>query len=240
MECLKGVIILAGGKSDRMFFPKAYLLYGGETFLKKIVDEYYYSGIKHIYVVLNDNFCNGKWAKYIEEVKLKATIIKNANPELGRFHSLKLGIKEILNDSSAITAGLEFCFIQNIDNPFINKEIIKKLMSSRNSAGYTSPQFMGKNGHPVLISKKIIEHINNLPDENYNLRTILSGFKKRQIKVNNDNILININTADDYAKCISQTKLPEEKKSHHITQAEYNTEMIPSHSGKLERLYKNI
>lgn len=235
MECLNGVIILAGGKSDRMFFPKAYLLYEGETFLKKIIDEYYYSGIKHIYVVLNENFCNGKWTKFIDEIKLKATIIKNANPEFGRFHSLKLGIKKMLNDSSAITGGLEFCFIQNVDNPFVNKEIIKKLMSSRNSEGYTSPQFMGKNGHPVLISKKIIEHINNLPDENFNLRTILSGFKKRQIQVNNDNILININTADDYAKCISQPKLPEEKKNHHTNQAEDYTEILPSHFREIRR-----
>jgi CTP:molybdopterin cytidylyltransferase MocA len=92
MSSKTGVLILAGGKSERMIFPKAYLLFNGKTFLKKIIEEYYEAGIKNIYVVLNDDFCNGEWEKYIDEVKSIVTIIKNPNPELGRFHSLKLGI----------------------------------------------------------------------------------------------------------------------------------------------------
>jgi len=205
MDGLNGVLILAGGKSERMNFPKAYLLYDGKTFLQKIIDEYVQAGIKNIFVVLNEDFSNGEWKKYLDPIKSNVSIIKNPNPELGRFYSLKLGIKKMLNNPSTLTPDLEFCFIQNIDNPFVNKALIKTLMKSKNPAGYTSPVFIGRNGHPILISKKIIQHINNLPDENQNLRNILLGFSKHEVPVDNDDILVNINTGDDYERFIKNS-----------------------------------
>ena len=194
-----GVLILAGGKSERMFFPKAFLLCEGKTFLKKIVEEYYDAGLKNIFVVLNENFCTGEWGKFINQVKSIVTIIENPNPELGRFHSLKLGIKKMQDP--------DFCFIQNIDNPFVNKEVIKSLMESGNSEGYTSPVFAGRSGHPILISKKIMQHINNLPEGDFNLRNVLSGFPKTEVQMNNDEILININTVEDYKKHIARCEI---------------------------------
>lgn len=203
MNSLTGVLILAGGKSERMNFPKAYLLFKEQTFLKRIVEEYYNAGIKNIFVLLNEDFCVEKWKKFIDQIKLKATIIKNPDPERGRFHSLKLGLKKMRD--------LEFCFIQNIDNPFVNKNIITSLIAVRNSAGYASPQFMGKNGHPVLISKKIIRHLNSLPEGNFNLKNILSEFSRHIVQVNNNDILININTAEEYKRCIEKRGLTDVK-----------------------------
>lgn len=199
MNSLTGVLILAGGKSERMNFPKAYLLFKEETFLKRIVEEYYDAGIKNIFVVLNEDFCIEKWKEFIDQIKLKATIIRNPDPELGRFHSLKLGAKKMQD--------LEFCFIQNVDNPFVNKEIINSLITARNSTGYASPQFMGRNGHPVLISKKIIRHLNELPEGNFNLKNILSDFSRHVVQVNNNDILLNINTKEEYERCIEKRSL---------------------------------
>lgn len=198
MEATTGVLILAGGKSERMVFPKSYLLYKGKTFLKKIVEEYYQAGIKNICVVINEEFCKDEWGKYIEEIKSKVTLIKNPDPELGRFHSVKLGIKKMLD--------WDFCFIQNIDNPFVNKKLIESLMESRNSAGYTSPIYKGRKGHPILVSKKIIQHLNDLPDRNFNLKNILSSFPKSEVEIDNGSILININTPDDYKEHIEKER----------------------------------
>lgn len=212
MEDLNGVLILAGGKSERMNFPKAFLLFNGKTFLKKIAEEYYQAGIKNIYVVLNEDFCIGNWEKYIDQVKPIATIIKNPDPELGRFHSLKLGIKKMLN--------LEFCFIQNIDNPFVNKDVIKSLMESKKPHGYTSPEFKGRSGHPILISKKIMQHLDKLPDGDFNLKNILSDFPKHRVQINNDGILMNINTPDEYEKYVASPNLPKEEERKHTKQAD--------------------
>lgn len=207
MGKINGVIILAGGKSERMNFPKAFLLYRGKTFLKQIVEEYYHAGIKNIYVVLNESFCYGEWEKYLDQVKPKATLIKNSNPELGRFHSLKLGMENMLNSSVQSGTELEFCFIQNIDNPFVNKELIDSLRESRNSLGYTSPIYKGRKGHPILVSKKIIQHFCELPDGNFNLKNLLSSFPKQEVEMKNGDILININTAEDYKKHIGEREL---------------------------------
>lgn len=199
MEGEFGVLIIAGGKSERMNFPKAYLLCNGKTFLKKIVDEYFDAGVKNICVVLNSDFCIGKWGKYVDQIKSKATIIKNPDAGLGRFHSLKLGIKKMMNQ--------QFCFIQNIDNPFVSKDVIVSLVGSSNSDGYSSPKFQGRNGHPVLISKKIIHYLNELTEEDLNLRDILSGFPRSEAPVNNDAIFININTMEEYKKYITRCEI---------------------------------
>lgn len=191
-----GVLILAGGKSERMNYPKAFLFVEGKTFLKKIVDEYYDAGVKNICVVLNSDYCIGEWGKYIEQVKSKATIINNPDAYLGRFHSLKLGIKKMLNS--------DFCFIQNIDNPLVSKDVLVSLKETSNADGYSSPKFLGRNGHPILISKKIIHHLDKLPDGDSNLRTILSEFPKQEVEVKSGAILLNINTVDDY-KSIQNT-----------------------------------
>jgi len=199
MNSLTGVLVLAGGKSERMNFPKAYLLFKEETFLKRIVEEYYDAGIKKIFVVLNEDLCIEKWKTFNDQIKSKATLINNPDPDLGRFHSLKLGLKKMQN--------LEFCFIQNIDNPLVSKEIINSLIAARNSIGYASPQFMGRNGHPVLISKKVVRHLNGLPEGNFNLKNILSDFSRNVVQVNTNDILININTEEEYERCIEKRKL---------------------------------
>mgnify|MGYP001593727071 CR=1 FL=1 len=193
---MNSVLILAGGKSERMHFPKPYLSFKGKTFLKTIVDEYYEAGVKNICLVINKDFYTEKWLKYLEEVKSRISIIENPHPEAGRFYSLKLGIKHLLNS--------EYCFIQNIDNPFITKKTIKDLLNNKNPAGYTSPTYKGKNGHPVLISKNIIEYLNNFPDENHKLNEILFRFPRQKIDSDNE-VLMNINTPEEFEFCVSKT-----------------------------------
>ena len=201
MAFVNGALILAGGRSERMLYPKSYLLFKGKTFLKTIIDEYVDAGIRNICVVINEKFNCGEWEKYLDEIRADVTIINNPNPEFGRSHSLKLGIKKML--------GLDFCFIQNVDNPFVNKELINRLMETKNSFGYTSPTHMGRSGHPVLISKIIMRYIDQLPEGDFNLKSVLSGFNKKKFEVNNDNILVNINTADDYQKHTGNTLIGE-------------------------------
>ncbi len=187
-----GVLILAGGKSERMLFPKPFLLYEGKTFLRKIVDEYRSAGVNNIFLVLNKDLCFGRWEKDVSQIKPFVTIIQNADSELGRTHSLKIGIERMLN--------FDFCFIQNIDNPNISEKLIGDMIQFRNKKDYISPVYNGKSGHPVLVSKKIVQHLNRLHDENFNLRNILAGYSKQTIEVNNSDILANVNTVEDYKR----------------------------------------
>jgi molybdenum cofactor cytidylyltransferase len=193
VESKTGVLILAGGKSERMLFPKAFLMWKGKTFLKRIVDTYEEAGIGNRCVVLNAGFCTPEWAEYISPVRLRVTLVKNQHPERGRFYSLKRGIKKMPDP--------DFCFIQNVDNPFVDPELIRNLIEHRNPDGFTSPAYNGKRGHPVLISKKILQYIDLLEEDDITLRDVLSGFPVVEVEAGNEQILMNINTPADYEKC---------------------------------------
>ena len=192
------VIILAGGKSSRMNFPKPYLHLDETTFLGKISDVYHQGGVSKIILVLNSEFCDGKWGNIFEKHQSKfTTVIRNDNPELGRFHSLKLGLKPILDD--------DFCFIQNVDSPFIHPEVIHELWKSRSADGYTSPVFQGRGGHPILLSKHIIHEINTMQEGDFSLKKILSAYKKNEVQMEDDKVLLNVNTQQDYLKLMDKT-----------------------------------
>ncbi|HLG33639.1 MAG TPA: NTP transferase domain-containing protein [Bacteroidia bacterium] len=192
-----GVIILAGGKSSRMNFPKIYLEIKGKTFLRKIAATYCDAGLKNICMVINKDYCEGEWKEKFNSVKPLVSMVEKTESESGKFHSLKLGAKNLLNH--------DFVFIQNADNPFVNREIIEHLMTYRNSYGYSQVTYNGFMGHPILISKKIVAQINSMADKDYNLRDVLKEFPRSEVEVNNEGVLANINTKEDYEKYFLHT-----------------------------------
>src|ERR1035437_4315353 len=102
-------LILAGGKSERMSSPKPFLKYNGRTFLEKIVNEFIACDIEETVVVLNHELFVRANEKYLAKISEKCILLKNTNPEWGRYHSLKLGIDKVI--------GADFFFIHNVDNP---------------------------------------------------------------------------------------------------------------------------
>ncbi|MBW6483529.1 MAG: NTP transferase domain-containing protein [Vicingaceae bacterium] len=183
-------IILAGGHSSRMNYPKAWLMYNNkETFLESIINIYIKVGIKPI-VVLNEVFTNNQWKPFLERMLEKAIVIKNYHPEKGRLYSLALGLSELKTE--------EATFIHNIDQPFIELEVLNELLNSFEPNGITLPSINGKNGHPVLIGKPVIDEIKNHYSEHQTLRDVWKIFPKRKVEVNSENVLININTIKEY------------------------------------------
>lgn len=186
-------IILAGGNSSRMNYPKAWLMYNNElTFLESIVNSYIEIGIRPI-VVLNEIFTNNQWQPFFESILKKAIVIKNGYPEKGRLYSLVLGLGELTTENAL--------FIHNVDQPFIEKEVLSQLHKNIEPNGITLPCTNGKNGHPVLIGKPIINEIKNHYSDYPTLKDIWKFFPKKKIEVNNENILTNINTPEEYESC---------------------------------------
>ena len=201
-----GAVILSGGLSERMNFPKQFLLIDGVTFVQKIVDTYGKAGIKNICVVMSDRFCTGEWKKYTggnawngQKENNTMQIVANSNPESGRFHSLKLGVEKMNT--------MDFCFIQNVDNPFVTEEMITVILKNKFVGGYVSPSFKGEGGHPVLLSRKILDKIRELPDGDLNLSLLLKSFKRKKVEVKDERILWNINTQDDYSRYIRMNEI---------------------------------
>lgn len=186
------VIILAGGNSSRMKFPKAYLMLEGKTFVEKIADEYIAAGFEQIIMVLNTVFSTGEWSGKFKNIPGHIHIIRNYFPDKGRLYSIQAGL---VNETSA-----EFCFIQNIDNPFISSTVINTLWNNKSVESSVIPVFKGKGGHPVLIPSKIINTLKTSKPENSTLKDILDMFPRTYVETNEKDILLNINTPEDYNK----------------------------------------
>ena len=190
------VLILAGGESSRMGQPKAFLNYDeGNTFLEKIVREYIKAGISKIILVINPTSHGIQDKLAVSSIIEKISVIYNKNPERGRLFSIKLGLTKL--DKT------DHCFIQNIDNPFISSELIKRMIPLIENESYVSPTYNRKGGHPVLLSNTICRHIININDPSATLRTILRNFNKVVMPANKE-VLININTEEDFYNYFSE------------------------------------
>ncbi len=187
-------IILSGGLSTRMKTHKALLRFSSnENFLQHITNVYRNAGINRVIVVKN----YGIVFKTDELVNRDVIIVENYFPERGRLYSLQLGL--------STSPDAQYCFIQNIDNPFITEDLINSLYNVRDFADYISPEFNNKGGHPILITRRVIKKISLLTGYRNTLNEILLMFSRYKIITDDPNCLLNINYPSDYEKYFSNT-----------------------------------
>lgn len=188
------VLIPAAGFSGRMGTSKALLNWApGISFLEKLILTYTRAGCQPVCCTLNAEtlalFQN-------RNLPASAHLILNTRPELGRLHSIRLGL-----------AGLEhspYCFIQNVDNPLISVPVIQRIFAGRRPDAWVSPEFRGKGGHPVLLPEAIIRQLQQTHSTVNSLQDFLRLFPKTCVEMPDDTVLRNINTPADYEELLSQ------------------------------------
>lgn len=186
------VIILAAGNSTRMGCAKAFLKWNDtSTFLEHIIHSYFNFGCKKIIAILNketvvsirkENF------NYLNNLDF----IVNDFPERERFYSLKLGV--------GATHTCDSVFIHNVDNPFVNDEVLDKLITHSQHGDVIKPVFQGKSGHPILIRKSVISALHDYSGDEGNIKDFISNFKPFYCEVDSPEIHINIDDANEYKK----------------------------------------
>lgn len=179
------VLILAGGRSERMGPPKPFLLMEGKTFIENISDGYLQFGVRQSVLVLNNSFI-----RFFPTGIRNLDVVPNRHPENGRLYSLRAGLKK-LSDS-------DFVFIHNVDNPFVEQNILSNIWANRSDHAYVVPSHLGRGGHPVLLPRKIIRSILSVDDTSCTLREILHRFDKIEVETGSYRIFTNINTWNDY------------------------------------------
>ena len=187
------VIILAAGHSERMKTPKPFLLFDEKrSFLDKITKTYISAGIQDIILVISP----------VIEERVRQVLKRNypakhirivVNPfqERGRFYSFQLGLDK---------AGSSNCFLQNIDNPFVTGKLLIAMGKLIRQGYCVVPVFGDKKGHPVLVSAEVVNHCRKLEGYEYNIREQLAKFPEIKLEWRDENILANINSADQYKK----------------------------------------
>lgn len=181
-------VILASGLSERMGHPKALLRWDeSANFLEHIIREFEQAGCFSIVCLINE-ITESYFGKIPVSENVKFII--NHHPDRGRFYSIKTGLNALTESP--------FCLIHNVDNPFVNTEILGKLLAKRNPGSWCSPVYKYQGGHPILISNKIIRKITESVISEGWLPDILNQFPKIRVETDNDFILRNINTFEEY------------------------------------------
>ena len=185
------VVILAAGLSSRMGIPKPFLEYNNRLlFIDKIIGEYNEFGCIPIIITISDN---PLWKDVIDRYQSFENInfVENHHLEYERFYSVKLGIANVGN--------VDYCFVQNTDNPFVNQDILSEIYNYKTNDGYIVPTCKGIGGHPILLSKNVMTGI-CMENNNSNLKNVLQGYERVECNVNDEIILVNINIEQDYLK----------------------------------------
>lgn len=194
------VLVLAAGRSQRMGSPKFALQFTDkQSFLERIISIYDSLRFGQILVVINSEHCKHSILSHIKEHYEHIQFVVNGYPEKGRLYSVQLGLRQVTKP---------FCFIQNVDNPFISENVLNKLLVESNPFRISIPFFQDKNGHPIVIPERYHQGIVNELATETTLKKCLSGFQKQLIEVDDENVLLNLNTPADYQFYFGHPPLP--------------------------------
>jgi molybdenum cofactor cytidylyltransferase len=183
-------IVLSAGSSERMGGHKALLKFDEtKTFIEQITDTYLKAGLCQVVVVVNKELFQ-RLEEVNPDLSKKVLLVINPKPELGRFCSLQTGIQTIKPGN--------YCFFQNIDNPFTTENILLDLFSFMNEANVIIPVFQGKSGHPVLVNPDVADKIRTTSEEDIRIDNFLRTFTLKRVEIADSRILININSPVDY------------------------------------------
>ena len=180
-------IILAAGEGKRFGMPKALAMHKQNTFLE------------HQHNLLK-NFCAPLMAVVgadSETVKKKHRHLYiiwsvNSNWKEGQFSSIQSGMRDVPDNHAVIILPVD---VLNIKQETI--KLIVEAYKNKPSSSAVVPTYMGKSGHPILISQNLINKLSQftidsrLDEVIRNLNSIL------KVEVDDESILNNVNKQED-------------------------------------------
>ena len=187
-------IILAAGESRRMGRQNKLLLQiGSEGLIRKFVESVCASAADAVLVVL------GHEAEKIKAVLQDQTVrfVNNTCFEEGMTTSIQSGVKAASTEST----GLMICLA---DLPFAETSDFNRLIQAFTDFRRTEssliivPVFQGQRGNPVLFSAEFRDKI--LTHKGEGCREIVRQYPQsvREVSMENDNLLRDIDTPEDY------------------------------------------
>lgn len=166
----------------------------GTSFLESLVHQYADFGCAEIAVVLSQEGLQLLKDK-ARDLPSQTQIVINTHVEFGRFYSIKTGLKQLNTES---------VFIHNIDNPYANKNVLEQIYKAKLEGQVIKSVLNGRGGHPVLISKSVCDYILNEKNNKQNFKETLNSFHIKKVKVEDETVLLNINTYDEYLEFYSR------------------------------------
>lgn len=176
------LIIFAGGKSSRMGQDKALLPFGGYNTLSEFQQARLSKLFKKVYISAKEN-------KFDFDVNVIDDKYKDNSPLVGI-----ISIFETLK--------VDKVFILSVDAPFVNKEVIDKLINSNNR--FDAVVAKSKSGVQPLcgVYKRSVLPIaqKHLKEGNHRLQSLLKKVETQFIPFKDDTLFLNLNHPHEYEK----------------------------------------
>jgi molybdenum cofactor cytidylyltransferase len=183
-------VVLAAGYSSRADAFKLELDINGKTVIEHCIESMI-DLCSRIIVV------GGYQIEKIIEILRKypqIEVVLNSRYAEGMFTSVKEGIRHVRGDRVFFTPG---------DYPLISPEVCKRLLTT--DGEIVIPVFGGRKGHPVLLSGHIAAEL-LMEDDRYNLRDFIQRKGFQTLMVEDEGILIDLDTTDDYKRIIERSR----------------------------------
>lgn len=187
-------LITTAGKSSRMGTAKALLPFNqDETFLIHLVNVYVENNIQPLIIT------NSILAPQLQAaIKPPAILAAGANPDWHMIDSLRYGLENLPDRRLPL-------FIQPVDMPFTNREIILAQLAARREfpKNFIIPETPKGSGHPLLCPPEKFSWIFS-PACNQGLQRALTDAENEvyRLKWEDGRLACNINTREDYIQSI--------------------------------------
>jgi molybdenum cofactor cytidylyltransferase len=182
MDCL----IPAAGRSSRMGDWKPLLPCGESTLIETVVATALEVCRKVVLVV----GYRGDELAGVFDFDDRVRIVRNPGWEAGMLSSIQEGVLQIDTKRFFIVPG---------DMPYLSGDVYRALGSAP-PADAVAPVYGGRRGHPVLIDSRLITAITGAAPDILSMRDILASRRFTVIPWNDDSILRDLDTPEEYRR----------------------------------------
>jgi CTP:molybdopterin cytidylyltransferase MocA len=187
-------LVLAGGISSRMGFPKALMPIGNSFFLLRIYEQLVSAGVSPVHMVINTGLRSSLEAQMSKFAAGK--LVLNGEPALGQIHSLKLGLQ------SAASSGAAGVLVALVDQPGISPDTLREIREKSAAAPgkIIVPVCDGKNGHPIVIPAACFGAFVDAP-KGKNARDVIeeNADTVKHVEIRDSQILADVDSPEDLA-----------------------------------------
>lgn len=172
---------------------KALLPYAGTTFLERLID-LFLPRVAPLVVVLGHNA--GRIMVAMRE-RPGVQVAINYKYKDGQLSSLKTGIAALPSDAPAALVTL-------VDHPAVAESTLDAILAYA-SAPLVIPRYQGRRGHPVLLSRALLDEIAALPPHASAKQVIHAHLTEAaQFDLDDPGVLRDIDTPEDYEQLASR------------------------------------
>jgi molybdenum cofactor cytidylyltransferase len=178
-------VILSGGASRRMGWPKALVSYQGTPFLEHLlaVTRHPAIGVRRVVLGAHAELITKQIALAPEEVVI------NKEWPLGQLSSIHAALRSL----PQATTGMLLC---PVDHPLVSEALVNSLIAAflESRAPVVLPTFAGRRGHPVIFASAVYDELLEAPMDT-GARAVVWGHRTevRELPTTEEGCVLNLN-----------------------------------------------